>query len=1282
MAMPADGTTFPPRSGTEQVKATLNEVAATDVQSTLAWFPPPGGVTPPAAVAVPGYQILGELGRGGMGVVYRARQIALKRVVALKMVLAGGHASVGELDRFRREAEAVARLQHPNIVQIYEVGEHDDLPYFSLEYCAGGSLAAKLHGTPLPAKPAAELVATLARAMHAAHQAGVVHRDLKPANVLLTDDGMPKVTDFGLAKTLDATGVTRTGAVMGTPSYMAPEQAAGEIHSIGPAADVYALGAILYELLTGRPPFKAATAIDTVMQVVADEPVSVRRLQPKTPRDLETVALRCLAKEPGKRYATAAALADDLDRFVRGEPIVARPVGRVQRTAKWARRRPALAALAVVSVAAAGGLVGGGIWYNAELSRERDAATRAKADAEADRDRAVRAEADALRQRAQADEQRDLARKQEAAATRAAYRAQFYLAQHSWEQGRVRHALETLQGMRPRSADETDYRSFEWFYLHGLCHTDLYTYRGHNGFCYDVAFSPDGRRVASVAVAARDVDKNVVEPARVKVWDPFTGRDLFACDEGHRADIAGVAFSPDGKWIASAGGGLSGGVLSLGEVKLWDAETGKLVRSFDGHLWTVVAVAFSPDGKRLASAGTDRVVRIWDVSSGAGVQQMKGHSDVVRRLAFSPDGTRLASASVDKTVKVWDVDAGKLIHDLRGHRDQVLGVAFHPDGRRLASGGTDKGVVIWDVDTGKEFRALTGSAGSIASVAFSPDGKQLAVGGGDPLIRVWDWNAGREIAQYRGRANGVNAVIFSRDQRLLAAAGSDGAVTVWETSADPRAPEKVAGSGCLAFGPDGKTTAFGRSGTVTLRTGSADQADLTFRAHGKNVNGVVFSPDGRLLATASDDKSVKVWRVNDGRELRTLNGHTGTVTAVVFGPGGRWLASASEDKTVRLWDVTSGRLLHTLDGGHNGAIAGLCRSPDGRLLVSSGLFLPEICIWDPGAGALVRKLSDHTKGVIGVAFSPDGSKLASGSLDGTLKVWDPATGRIMFEIRAGFGLGGVAFSPDGRLLAAGTGNLGTGEEARLLVWDAATGQQVLDLPGVGDIFWSVSFSPDGHRLAGASASASTCMIWTADRPTAPDTDRWPVIFADDFSGAELGPHWQPSTSWKLEDGHLCGPLQTVEYHKLQVDDAHIGLTLKLPQTVEVRFDCWSSADLNTYAMFSKDGANQSIQAWLSGVPQHFAVRGAAIIWQGGLTSLPVLATNPHLDVRPSTRYRVRILREPRRMTMFVNGVEVASAAVPLLEAQTLSLGGMMGKPGSEVFLANVEIRAPQDQAAK
>jgi formylglycine-generating enzyme required for sulfatase activity len=387
----------------DQLRQHLRLLDALDPRLTLALAPPalapppstllldttlpPDRSGPPGEPDVPGYEVLETLGRGGMGVVYKARQTALGRVVALKMILHGSHAEAADLARFQTEAEAVARLQHPHIVQIYEVGHHDGCPYFSLEYVAGGSLDRRLDGAPVHARRAAEWLESLARAVHAAHQAGILHRDLKPANIFVAADGALKIGDFGLAKKLDDTGRTQAGALIGTPSYMPPEQAGALAEKqdgvppapVGPAADVYALGAILYECLTGRPPFRGETTLDTVLQVLTQEPVPPSRLQPTMPRDLETICLKCLHKGPPRRYATAEALADDLRCFLDGRPIAARPVGRLERLAKWARRRPAAAALWAVSVLGGLGLVMAALLVNAHLEATRaetEAATR------------------------------------------------------------------------------------------------------------------------------------------------------------------------------------------------------------------------------------------------------------------------------------------------------------------------------------------------------------------------------------------------------------------------------------------------------------------------------------------------------------------------------------------------------------------------------------------------------------------------------------------------------------------------------------------------------------------------------------------------------------------------------------------------------------------------------------------------------------------------------------------------------------------------------------------
>jgi hypothetical protein len=493
----------------------------------------------PGLPAVPGYEILGELGRGGMGVVYKARHVALNRTVALKMILARGHATADELERFRREAEAVARLQHPNIVQIHEIGAHDGLPYFALEFLDGGSLARHVAGTPQPAGRAAELVETLARAMEHAHERGVVHRDLKPANVLLAFSGRsqsgadgapppaplcerplneytPKIADFGLAKRLDLSdGPTPSGSVLGTPSYMAPEQAAGKTREVGPAADVYALGALLYELLTGRPPFRAATLLETLHQVLTEDPVPPRTLQRQVPRDLETICLKCLQKGPPRRYASAAALADDLRHFRDGRPIRARPVGPLGRGGRWARRHPAGAAAAGLAVLLLTGLASGAVLFG--LTEQRHSAALATA---------LRAEQARLAE-SYGDRGLVLCRQGESGL------GLLWLAR----------GLETA----PEGGDD----------LRRFLRTSLAAWRGqvsppravlaHDGSVWAVACSPDGRTCATGGA-----------DGVVRLWDAATGRAV-GSPLAQAAPVWAVAFAPDGRTLLTGSGTYKGG---------------------------------------------------------------------------------------------------------------------------------------------------------------------------------------------------------------------------------------------------------------------------------------------------------------------------------------------------------------------------------------------------------------------------------------------------------------------------------------------------------------------------------------------------------------------------------------------------------------------------------------------------------------------------------------------------------------------------------------------------
>ncbi len=1056
-----------------------------------------GGASEPTRIRYFGdYEIVREIARGGMGVVFRARQVSLNRTVALKMILAGQLADDNDVKRFRTEAEAAANLDHPGIVPIYEVGQHEGQHYFSMGFIEGQSLSQRLAEGPLPAREAAEMIRRVSEAIEYAHQHGVIHRDLKPANILLDQNGNPRVTDFGLAKKIQGdSGLTGSGQIMGTPSYMPPEQAGGKRGEVGPAADVYALGATLYALLTGRPPFQAATAMDTVIQVISDEPVSPRRLNPSIPRDLETICLKCLAKEPGKRYATAAALAEDLRRFQANEPILAQPVGRVERGLKWVRRKPAAAALLaslVVGTALATFLA---IRANQKAAEALEQKGRADEQTEVAKSKA----AEALVQKGRADEQAGVAKSSARLANDRAYISDLRLVQRAWEENQVGSVHELLEGQRPEKTGGEDLRNFEWYYWWRQSHNELFTFPAHTGVygvtivVSDMAFSPDGRRLASCGG---------YNPGEVKIWDTLTGQLILAL-RGHALGVEGVAYSPDGRHLASGGAQAP----RQGEVKLWDTATGKEMLTLAAHTGLVRSVAYSPDGRRLASALEDGTVKVWDAATGREERTLQ--MQPARRVVFSPDGRRLASLGTG--MKVWDLGTGKEERLVRGPLMTLpFDVAFHPDGRCLAFGailelGSTGTVKVWDVVTGQELLILEGHSGTVSRVIISPDGRHLASASHDATVRVWDAATGKENFIVGGHSGAAGALAFSPDGRRLASGGTFqeprkpavGEVKFWDASASPESLTLRGHSNFVkgvAFSPDGLRLASEGGGIVKLWDAATGKETLTLAGDIGLGGEVAFSPAGRRLASCggrlNEPGEVKVWDTATGKAVHTLRGHTGEVMSVAFSPDGARLASRGGKPhawgEVKVWNSASGQEILSLPVG-NSFGHGVAFSPDGRRLASAERANGLLKVWDISTGSEVLSLK-HTNEIDGVAFSPDGRRLAGASYDRTVLVWDTATGNLVHVLRGHTQyVLGVAFSPDGRRLASCGGD-GVSKPGEVKVWEMTRGQEILTLRGHTMAVKRVAFSPDGRRLASASYD-STVKVWDATEETSESRQR-------------------------------------------------------------------------------------------------------------------------------------------------------------------------------------------------
>jgi WD40 repeat protein len=1085
------------------------------------------------------YSILGLLGEGGVGRVYLAQQTSPPRKVALKL-LASSEQDEAARQRFRVEAEASARLQHPHIVEIFEVGEDGGRPFLVLEFLEGGSLADRLRQQTMGASEAVVLLQTLARAIHFAHCQGFVHRDLKPGNVLFNRDGLAKIADFGLALAVGNTaGLTHTRQVLGTPAYMAPEQAQADRLRVGPATDVYALGVILYECLTGRRPFPGESPLEIMHAVVHSDPIPPRTHRPELARDLEAICLKCLNKEPERRYPSAWELAEDLERYRKGEPTRARPAGVVERAAKWARRRPAvaalLAALAVVC-AVSFALV---TWKWREADQQRQTA-QGKAEEEA----RARQEAERL--------SRELARESSLAMLR--------LGLNRAEEGFVVQGLHWLARALVLAEDEK-LADLDHAIRLNLAHWQqwLILPRSHPFQAKRIrraTASPDGRWLVTVegprnsatlwdlvqehqpelslgehvhqVAFNRDSSVLMVASAEeivstIRLWrrPDRPGEPAFepwgpTLHPGGKVEE--MRLSPDGRTL----------VVRLGrEVQLWDLARRSLrCPALPCETGENCNEPMGLDETTLFTLGPEDTVCRWDLGTGEPVGRPQkfapsetnkaGWSRKVSLRALSPDGRTLATAVSDldgkarvlqEYVWLWDVATGQPRPSSPASRLRLRCLTFSPDGRVLAvtrkpDAGKAEEIQLYDGASGQLLGAPLVHPNDVGHRVFGPDNRVLVTSCSDGRVRFWATATGQPLVQafIKGEDPAIPSVTFARG--VVIAVHGLGGLKMWEVpqgpvgwSSIPAPPEPGLPFEVATLSPDGRTLAVTPFQTAVqtwdLTTGRAVTRPLQ---HDKHVTSVAFAPEGNELLTGCTDGSVWRWEVPSGRSLGLQVRHPGQISLSrdfrsYLSPDGRTLLTGGTSEVARLWDART-RQPQGSELRHSGRVQGGAFSRDSRqVATASGDGVARV--WEAKTGQPLRSLS-HPAGVLAAAFSPEGELLLTGCEDGVARLWELESGTLRQSWTHRAPVWHVGFSPDGRTFVTGTGS----QEGQVRLWDRATGLPLgpaVGPPGVPELVMWLEFSPESRRLLLGGIGSTLPRLWDLPEPvrgTAREVQSW------------------------------------------------------------------------------------------------------------------------------------------------------------------------------------------------
>jgi serine/threonine protein kinase/WD40 repeat protein len=1028
--------------------------------------------------AIGKFQVLQLVGRGAFGSVYKARDPELDRIVAIKVPRAGYFSSPEQEERFLREARSAARLSHPGIVPVHEIAHAQGLPYLVSDYVDALTLADVLTGPRPSFAETAELVARVAEALDYAHRAGIIHRDIKPSNILIDGAGLPHLTDFGLARRDEGEiTVTLEGQILGTPAYMSPEQAGGQ--AVDGRSDVYSFGVVLYEMLTGELPFRGNQRM-LLHQVVHDEPRPPRRLNDRIPRDLETICLKAMAKQPARRYASAGALAEDLRRYLKREPIKARPVGTAERLWRWSRRNPIVAALSasLLIVLIAGLISVTLLWLQAE-DRRQQAVLAGIAEGKAT----------------------DLGRKHLARARWNLYVSQIQVVRQELQEGHVSRARQLLDSLRPAGA-EADLRGFEWHYLSCLCRISLPVLELSEPV-HGIAYSPDGRRLA---VIQRDAHA-------VSVWDAVTGERRWQQVDPNIQPFT-VSFSRDGRRLACGGYDW--------KVHFWDVQTGQPILPAWEMPTQPKAISFSPAEDQVAVGEQDGLT-LRDAANGKEIARMPMPIDRVHAVCYSRDGRRLAALR-NGAVIVWDVPTRKVFRTVKAN--SMVGLALSPDGRFLAQRGPNTQITVHDLQAEQSF--FLGAPGVVKGVtgvnalAWSPDGSRLAAAPAyDGLIRVWDVVTRNEELVLRGHDASVYTLAFSPDGLRLATTSLDGTVRIWSVSGDG----SLGLSGASRIeSPDGRRYYTWAQGTAKAWDAASHQEVLALEPALGPLRDLMCSPDGALLAGVEllggnePNKKyggarwqVTLWDAASGRRLRSLPVSFDPIGSIVFSPDGRsvavtvnhqtrqqrvephakstlvqWVVTSFK-ATIRIWEVATGRERIALDCPY-GSVRQADFTPDGRHVLATAV-LPtkekdaSVALLEASTGRPVWRLHlTSLPGNVGpaVALSPDGRQTAVAVEDRVLVVLDTETGKKLRRL-ATRGFPTPAFSADGSRLIAQQSMWG-GAQREVRIWDAATGEELLTIGGSGPEFHLPRRGRDGRTSW--KAHASDMAHWDVSSQTA------------------------------------------------------------------------------------------------------------------------------------------------------------------------------------------------------